>query len=897
MSSEDSPESSAQAAQRSIRSGTSPSPSGAEFLSAPSSRTGERSETEAEVSPESDSDAQSSAHAESDAVSAESSVGSAEAALESESASENAEASNASETDTANGTDTASVKGVAPVASGDSISSGAGMVETFETSNFGTLEEHAVKHGFPAHVSTCGPCKFWNNRWKWCAEFSCLNQTTQKNETWLGIKNGHAICLICAADEKCAATKTLFGKGLGSLMATKKFTVHAKCGPHESARQLWQQRLRAEAVQGEIVSSGSATAVPAESAAAESATRTREPQALARAVVAARALLETSGAFNSLDVWLAALAGEERHALESQWHCKRLVSTMAEFEKAVTNRVLREGTVFRLQADGLDRHYQVEIGAVLWSLPSFLKHLPSHGEPAGWLRQLGPRGPWIVERIIGMQEFPHDMGCDGKASMLEACVRRACLAIGGELDTKLHQHVREQTRAWCSDGADLQVPLAASASFPGLAFHAWDESHSSQRLLANAMTAVEDDEEIVITDKLLVTGKKPYSLAKFLSTSIVFRKTVGDAQMEDDIAFVKNFGWAPQRYSSRARPYARESRRWNSIFDAVATEAAGSNMQRRILAKMYLGELGGENSSRLLLGGLLADLSAEHYAWVKTGDKGNPDSTTVHSRADAFVARLDVLFNESVILTLPDTYTGVTLKFLNQNRYFQSGKCVQSVGIGNWQEDAAARRTIQDALRRVRCLVANIKEYMKLYRPEHSWLCAFTACRLPSPLSSGSNQVGFASSSSSGPAQVGGRARAEADASLRRICREAKLRAEQACRELYQLLPRAEKHYAVCPDARVAWGRAAAEWPELKDGRRLVELFLVWKTQGLAIWSVASDCCARFDAPSELECLTYLSKIVCSRSKPLLAKCFGPFSRLPQLLSRRLHQLLPRRLG
>ena len=36
---------------------------------------------------------------------------------------------------------------------------------------------------------------------------------------------------------------------------------------------------------------------------------------------------------------------------------------------------------------------------------------------------LGPRGPWIVERIIGMREFPHSMDVDGKVSMLEASVR------------------------------------------------------------------------------------------------------------------------------------------------------------------------------------------------------------------------------------------------------------------------------------------------------------------------------------------------------------------------------------------------------------------------------------------------------------------------------------------
>ena len=33
----------------------------------------------------------------------------------------------------------------------------------------------------------------------------------------------------------------------------------------------------------------------------------------------------------------------------------------------------------------------------------------------------------------------------------------------------------------------------------------------------------------------------------------------------------------------------------------------------------FLKELGGSNSRRLVLGGLLADLSAEHYIWVAKG--------------------------------------------------------------------------------------------------------------------------------------------------------------------------------------------------------------------------------------------------------------------------------------
>ena len=599
---------------------------------------------------------------------------------------------------------------------------------------------------------------------------------------------------------------------------------HAKCAEHKSAVQVWQQRLLAEASGIDIVSnstvalttSASATVasdMAASATAAAVSDRTLRPTHGYRALVAVRALLETAGSFRSLDVWLDALLGEDRQALESRWHCKRLVTSMAKYEKELTHRLLREGAVFRLQADGLDRTYQVEIGIILWTLPAFLKHLPSHGEQGGWLEVLGPRGPWIVERIIGMQEFPHSMDVDGKVSMLEASVRRACAAVTGEVDTELHQHVRTQTRVWGSDGADLNVALAASAFFPGLVFHNWDESHSAQRLVANSM---KDGDEITITDQLLVTSKKPYSLAKFISTSMVFRKTVGDAQLADNIAFVENFGWAPQRFNSRARPYARESRRWKSIFDVVATEAAGSDPQRRTLARMYFGELGGENSWRLLLGGLLADLTAEHYAWVASGDKRYPDPTTAMSRADAFLTRLHTLYNEGLILTLPNTYTGATLKFLSTTSYYRVGQSVQTIGIGDWRKDASAATIIKQAMAHLRALVSKITEYMKFYRSKHSWLHAFTAFRLPSPLSASDEGTGAA--------------RDEVKATLVRICREAHLPEKEAFSELLKLLPRAEKFHLEGCKPRAAWGRAAAEWPEFQRARHLVEFFLIWKT-------------------------------------------------------------------
>ena len=240
-----------------------------------------------------------------------------------------------------------------------------------------------------------------------------------------------------------------------------------------------------------------------------------------------------------------------------------------------------------------------------------------------------------------------------------------------------------------------------------------------------------------------------------------------------------------------------------------------------MLAQGFLKDLGGEHSSRLLIGGVLADLYAEHYSWLATGDKSNPDATTVQARAAAFLSRLDTLFVKGTIVGMPDTFTGVTLRFLRGTSRYQCGKGVQIVSLGDWTDpdgghSEAVRVTVDAALRRAQTIVANVNKNMKLYRAEHYWLHAFTAFRLPSPLSA----------TDAGATE----AATKAEACLRRICREASLPEEKAIAQLRRLLKRTEWHHRDGCTTRQAWGRAAAEWPELHIGRRLVELFLIWKT-------------------------------------------------------------------
>ena len=123
----------------------------------------------------------------------------------------------------------------------------------------------------------------------------------------------------------------------------------------------------------------------------------------------------------------------------------------------------------------------------------------------------GEGGPWIVERLIGMREFPNEMDTDGKASMVEAALRNTTVMPEGEVDRDLHQHMLRSTRVWTSDGADLDVGLALAGGrcFNSLVCLPWGESHSSGRLLANAM---KHDAEIEAVDRLPAVNQKPYSL-------------------------------------------------------------------------------------------------------------------------------------------------------------------------------------------------------------------------------------------------------------------------------------------------------------------------------------------------------------------------------------------------
>ena len=138
----------------------------------------------------------------------------------------------------------------------------------------------------------------------------------------------------------------------------------------------------------------------------------------------------------------------------------------------------------------------------------------------------------------------------------------------------------------------------------------------------------------------------------------------------------------------------------------------------------------------------------------------------------------------------------------------------------------AVQDLVKDALRRMQVVVEKIKELLQVDLPSDSWLSAFAAFAMPSPL-----KVADSAASDAAAASAAQERRTTAVASLKRICDAAGLVPREAIAELVKLEPRArvffERHGC---NTREAWGRAAAEFPELEKGRELVGLFLIWKT-------------------------------------------------------------------
>ena len=315
-----------------------------------------------------------------------------------------------------------------------------------------------------------------------------------------------------------------------------------------------------------------------------------------------------------------------------------------------------------------------------------------------------------------------------------------------------------------------------------------------------------------------MSNKEPPSLAQFLSTSDRFRSKFQEQEQADTVSVLKHFGYAPQRFSSRSKPFGRFARRLRSIFTIVGEEAECQDARRREFAQTLLEQLSGRHSMRLVLAGMLADLLHEHTKWTRSSDTANPDPIMCAHSKSVFLMRLHMLFTDGLILTqaAADSFTGEVLKFLSEPQVILFRKRAAIFSLA----DLADNDELFEPLNRMRGLVRTMTTLANAHTPDSAWQHRFMSFQLPSPLGISTR---FNDQSPADLLQL----KDNIKDNLVTIFRQARQHpAEDLFSEWRFLLPIAEAHHRSGAPLREAWARAAADFLEKKLGRFAVDLLL-----------------------------------------------------------------------
>ena len=84
-------------------------------------------------------------------------------------------------------------------------------------------------------------------------------------------------------------------------------------------------------------------------------------------------------------------------------------------------------------------------------------------------------------------------------------------------------------------------------------------------------------------------------------------------------------GWSPNRMTSRSKPFGRLARKVGAVFSALAKEAEGGAYTKAAICNLQ--EMAPYR--RMMVAGLLADLTAEHRKCVASTDYDDADITEV----------------------------------------------------------------------------------------------------------------------------------------------------------------------------------------------------------------------------------------------------------------------------
>lgn len=420
-------------------------------------------------------------------------------------------------------------------------------------------------------------------------------------------KAWHIGCLIC----KKQGFKNVFGK----FQAEPKLCNilrHANCDQHKAAVEKFE-------AEGEKVEDG---------------LQQKEVPAMAvnyAHFIFQRTLLSTASSFSNFQSWVksAQLTGANipDGAIGPQVS-RQLLAVMAGREREVTKKLLTHCAACALKQDGRGDAVAVDCKLVLWRWPPGLPTDP----PIHGLKSLNNgKAPWVACRFAVLTELGADHGADALLHSFESVLSK-------HADDEEHlRSLAEKVRFLITDGArdELSAGRKFMAQYPSTKFHLVDECHTAMLALKKVLAA---DPEIELVERLLVSGKKPYSVAKWLSTSGIASSYFKDEERADAVAVLENLSWAMQRFDSRKRPLSRICLRLKQVFGCLAS-LAESKQKHASECKKLLESLSGPHTNRLVLAAMLADVAWEHSAWVHSGDYNDPCPVALEAAQEKFFLR------------------------------------------------------------------------------------------------------------------------------------------------------------------------------------------------------------------------------------------------------------------
>ena len=228
-------------------------------------------------------------------------------------------------------------------------------------------------------------------------------------------------------------------------------------------------------------------------------------------------------------------------------------------------------------------------------------------------------GPWPVSRVAALSSLTSDHSAAAKCAAAEEAIASNCPSAAD------FAHAQKVVRHYISDNANdaVQTGQLLQKKLGQLHFMAQGAMHSAALVLK---TTLASDPEIELVEQLLVSRKSPPSLARLLTQSERFRAKFGERQQAAGVKALTHLGWRPARVDSKKKPLGRFAIRLQQCFEILAWEAEESkDVKRREGAANLLQELSGENTARLVLAGMIADLAHEHAIWTRAFDVQNPE--------------------------------------------------------------------------------------------------------------------------------------------------------------------------------------------------------------------------------------------------------------------------------